>query len=731
MATGQKGGNLESFRDAAQSLKLYRRAELRSDAGDELIEKLYVDPLPNEHVLETMLRAHTTFLIGRKGTGKSTVFQRAQFELRKKHNVATCYVDIKSVYESSRVDAEALASTIPYDGVLSASAIERLWLNRDFFLAIITSIREEIEKKINGSSVWSRLVERSAYASIKELFAELDDLLSDAKEAQFESVAGVVAQARKASNATSSSNLAEVATALQVGALGGQASVKGRIASEYGTTDLREVEQAEVLLRVFDLRKMIKQLRSVLTECGVSSLYVFLDDFSELPEPAMRVVVDALLAPLNNWSDELIKFKIAAYPGRIYYGEIDPTKVDEINLDLYSLYGTSDLVAMEDKAVDFTRRLVLRRLDHFGASDLVQYFDSTNDDFWRQLFHASMANPRTLGYLLYFGYEESLIYGRRIGSGTIRDVAKKYFEDKIQASFDMNRFLSESFQERSSIFSLKDLLEEIVEKARSLRNSDASVFSGLETRAPTSHFHIGTQMEGLLSSLELNFFVTKYYIMSDRDGRKVAVYALNYGLCQQQNIEFGRPSGNREKRYRQYYVERVFDYSPLMNNYLRHHQEIVCSNCDARHDLDMLTALKTFGMMCPVCKGGPCKVVNLSKKYEGALRDVEESSLLPQVELGILHSLATESSPLTASDVAGELDCSYQLIGKRVKNLDERGLVNRDLYEGGKRVYATTALAESIYFGSRGTTASAEESAGSVVNASNVLVGTEDEDWDF
>jgi len=56
--------------------------------------------------------------------------------------------------------------------------------------------------------------------------------------------------------------------------------------------------------------------------------------FSELPEEAMCVVVDSILAPLNNWSDELIKFKVAAYPGRIYYGAIDKSKIDEQNLDV-------------------------------------------------------------------------------------------------------------------------------------------------------------------------------------------------------------------------------------------------------------------------------------------------------------------------------------------------------------------------------------------------------------
>ena len=102
-----------------------------------------------------------------------------------------------------------------------------------------------------------------------------------------------------------------------------------------------------------------------LDTAGVKHLYIFVDDFSELPEDAMRVVVDSLLAPLNNWSDELIKFKVAAYPGRVYYGQIDKTKIDEVALDLFSLYGTTDVSDMEEKGIDFTRRLIERRLEEY------------------------------------------------------------------------------------------------------------------------------------------------------------------------------------------------------------------------------------------------------------------------------------------------------------------------------------------------------------------------------
>jgi hypothetical protein len=44
------------------------------------------------------------------------------------------------------------------------------------------------------------------------------------------------------------------------------------------------------------------------------------------------------LSPLNNASDETVKLKVAGYPDRIYFGKIDPSKVDTVGLDFYQLY---------------------------------------------------------------------------------------------------------------------------------------------------------------------------------------------------------------------------------------------------------------------------------------------------------------------------------------------------------------------------------------------------------
>src|SRR5205814_491614 len=89
---------------------------------------------------------------------------------------------------------------------------------------------------------------------------------------------------------------------------------------------------------------------------------------------------------------------------------------------------------------------------------------------------------------------------------------------------------------------------------------------------------------------------------------------------------------------------------------------------------------------------------NLSKKYEKELRAVDEALLLPKTELGMLQTLHTEDKPLRATVIAGELDCSYQLIGKRGKNLAEQGLVERSVNEEGKRIFEITDRGEKIYF---------------------------------
>lgn len=683
----------KEFLTAIDTLKLYRRAELLNEQGKRLIAELYVDPLPSEHVLHTLLKPNTTFLVGRKGTGKSTIFQRAQEAINSDKNSSWAYIDIKTLYESST--SEVIGGIPPeYEAALSPETIQKICVFKRFFLDLVKEIKSQIRIRIN-SNLWSQVKEVFT-GSATELFEKLDEFLEELENNQYLDVTGAVQAQKQDEDFQKDSLKTVVETTAQIAPNPSlQAKILAELFAEYERK--RSQNYSQVFIKIFNIRNLILRLREILSALNLRHLYIFIDDFSELPRSDMEQVVDTILAPFNNWSEEFIKLKIAVYPGRVYPGSIDLSKVDEIYLDIYRSYGRNDVSGMEIKAIDFTKRLVTQRLLYFCKEIPEVYFESESEDFWRIIFESCLGNPRILGYILYYCYETSIIYGQRIGVRTIQAAARRYYEEKIYQYFRLNKFLHETFEERSSIYSLKELLEEIVKRAKELRSyRESKVMSEISGRPPTSHFHVLAEYDQVLSTLELNFFLTKYYEMKDRDGREVSVYALNYGLCHQQTISFGRPREKREQRL--YFVERIFDYSPIIASYIKVNQEIVCDHCSKRHPHEMLPAIQAFDMLCPECKKGTCKIINLSRKYEKLINSVSEENLLPDTELGILKTLHDERKQMFAKEIAEELDCSYQLIGKRGRNLAERDLVERRENEKGRRVFEISSSANEMYF---------------------------------
>ena len=78
--------------------------------------------------------------------------------------------------------------------------------------------------------------------------------------------------------------------------------------------------------------------------------------------------------------------------------------------------------------------------------------------------------------------------------------------------------------------------------------------------------------------------------------------------------------------------------------------------------------------------------------------NVQSELLLPKTELGILQALHTEGDAQRPAYIAAELDCSYQLVGKRAVRLEDRGLVTRSKDDANNRFIQITDIAESTYF---------------------------------
>ena len=86
---------------------------------------------------------NTTFLIGRKGTGKSTIILKLEEEYRKRNNYLPCYIDTKTVFESIKGESP----NVEYlKGKMPPEQLENYLVERAFIKNILTQIVNELSK---------------------------------------------------------------------------------------------------------------------------------------------------------------------------------------------------------------------------------------------------------------------------------------------------------------------------------------------------------------------------------------------------------------------------------------------------------------------------------------------------------------------------------------------------------------------------------------------------------
>ena len=168
--------------------------------------------------------------------------------------------------------------------------------------------------------------------------------------------------------------------------------------------------------------------------------------------------------------------------------------------------------------------------------------------------------------------------------------------------------------------------------------------------------------------------------MSDRDGKKVSIYCLNYGLTLLKNMRWGKPTGND---YRKYFIARPFGFDVIFEDFLRESKHILCINpeCRKSYPYEQLQHLEFNKMRCIECQS-QVQVKAISDEIKSELDKIDKAKLLPSLELGILHELNSFNGKMYARDLSEELDISSYLIAKKAEKLDKRkGLIDRDRSE--------------------------------------------------
>lgn len=700
--------NLKKFARIAESLRQYRRAELK-DFEDELggkpVSALYVDPLPDEAVLNSVLSSNTTFLLGRKGTGKSTVFAKAQGVFRERKDILSTYLDVKSLCDIMNADempVKALDNVEVDTGIYRAHMIRKVFLSQ-----VVAELLKEINNLCNSMSLWD--IWKGKKKSFTELRNSLTSLQARVRDVSLHEqelpILQKITRRWKTQQKNEAGSESNVGSRLSASPLSIKSEVQASLHDFERSLEDNEIynEYSDIVLRTFPFNEIITEIQNILMESGLKRVIVFFDDFSELNFIDQRLFVDVVLSPLNNSSNEAVKLKVAGYPGRVYYGKIDPTKVDTICLDFASLYEATDVQSMERAAIDYAQRLLRKRFDSFGE-DIEEYFDPSApmEQYWRLLFETTFNVPRLMGTLLHICYLDKVSKGQAITLSSLRLASQKHYELTISQYFDrLNRFALEPFENKLDRHNQHELLKHIINEARDVRRkiNDKSIggsyFDNVRN-PPVSHFVVSPSLTSVFRSLESNFLLSKYKDTRDKNGKPVTVYALYYGLTESERLSWGYPQG---REYRNYFVQRCFDFTTAIHEFLSKNQTIRCASCGTCFPLEQESSLVLYKWRCPECQDGICSVVNLAEDYVAEMAELRAELMLDPVELEILSTLNSEQTLMRAGEISALIDETYQLVGRRTSKLKEMGLVEkeRDAVDAKMRS-KITERAESTYF---------------------------------
>lgn len=665
----QKQNNLSNtFLTMTDSLSKYRRAELKDDNGNNLIEDLYVDPLDHELILKSMLKDNTTLLMGRKGTGKSTIINRFQHEIRKSDNRLSLYIDVKALFEQTKKSYFNLQTN---DISLSPQNLDRLSLYVFFIEKIIDEIKDEIKSSVFKSQFKS-FFSRDGITE-KKFNKKLDELFNDVKKPLF--INATASEHVLRNDSDKGFNERNNNLSFKFGIK--DSLVRGDIKESFVNEDLKCKQFTHVLTRFFDIIGFMNNLKKLLKSAEIERVFICLDDMSEIDKDSMEVFTDFIVGPLNNLSDEFFKFKISLYPGRDYLPSIDRQKVKTYSLDYYDLYSVGNVDKVEESAVKYTKRLLETRFNYYFKDVYIgEFFDLSQvdsiNDYYKIIFQISSNVPRIIGKILEISLQKTNGFERKINKKVLQESAKQHYKNDIEYVLTKSEYIEyKSYDEAFEKFHLLELLNILIAKAISNKKhigiSTAKIFSQYTTNtAPSNYLYVTEATESVLKTLEFNFFVTKFSQQKDREGENISVFSLNYGLCVENNIIFD------EKSDRKFRVERIFDFNKIVSDWMSNSQELVCLDCGELYDISKKEIFIEHKISCQKCQG----IVALRSIIDKVQKEKIESNIkIPMKEYEILNALKNHGS-LTATDLGDELDRPYQSInhsiGKnsKIKNYD-------------------------------------------------------------
>ena len=159
-----------------------------------------------------------------------------------------------------------------------------------------------------------------------------------------------------------------------------------------------------------------------------------------------------------------------------------------------------------------------------------------------------------------------------------------------------------------------------------------------------------------------------------------------------ENLRWGKPKGNE---YRTYFIESPFNFTPVIKNFLSENKKIYCENCMHEFSEEEYNLMKKYGGTCLKCgcKNSIQEKRVLSDEERSEIEEIEKKdNLLEREQYQLLKLLQYSRKDKTATELAQELDVSWQKIGWIAKKIEEDYCYLKKEPRKGKMYYVLSDL---------------------------------------
>lgn len=614
-----------------------------------LLSGYYVDYFG---LLPEVLSDTDQLIVGRRGTGKTTLFYRAfvgcmeSWKVDHPENVAPkprtlgIYVDLsKCQYIDDVPDANFAA----------------------FEHAFVSDVCDAIADQL--TRFWPALAQEPGYfaklfkAAESNQVAEVRGVLDNIAKLLREGLPRVVdrsapVEAKEATNST------QTRTG-EIGGSVGSTDASAAAKMNEGRTDSRSAERnystrTSYRLTVSDILRILGELRD---KAQLSATYLFIDEFSALSTELQRRFSTLLKKLLGSHSGVFIKLSAITDKYTLGSAIILQRDLFELSLDLDAFVERSHSLndAMEGLH-DYSEQIVRSRLAAYNCPPPEEVFEEPQETY-SLLSKSAMGVPRTLGIVL----KQSLGRSRQ---GSARKIRKSdiSFGVRYASTAYLNQLLGAARDGLAIPAFHEEIWNTLLTRAQSEKTKIPEVAA--------SHFLILARNEQMLTMLNMFFLV--HLLTKGRTTKKERssrnLYCFDFGVCEENNLGFTTDKNViRQQR---------FAYDDAMGRFEKYFgvtAEITfrcpqCATIYAESDLVVAGTQLTF---CPRDKAD---LVNQQGTVSGVQYTEEETKII-----GSIRS-ASRGDEVFARQIADDVGCYVQKVAKFGERLGKSGLVKRETH---------------------------------------------------